>query len=391
MSEYQYYEFATVDRPLTIQQQAELRSWSSRATISSGSFINEYHWGDFKGSPEDWMQRYFDAHVYSANWGHCRLMLRLPRAALADAELAPFIVPATEHSSFGPVFSAEKTAEHWILDWDFSDDSGEFERFWSQDDGTGWMNRLLPLRDELLRGDPRPLYLGWLARANRGEFGDSDLEPPLPAGLGTLSPAQQALAEFLLIDPDWLGAAAGDSQALLAGGSENADIELWLQEQTEAGMRATIHQLVMGQGLEAERNIRSAYLTWQRLRQAASPQPERRSLAQILEGARTARARRLESERLEREAKAAKLQAEYAAMLNRLAQEAPQVWQEIDATVERGTGAAYEKAFKLLQTLAEALKQAGQEADFRLGLVRLLERHGRRPAWIKRLEKAGLL
>jgi len=41
MSEYQYYEFRAVDRPLTPQQQAELRSRSSRATITATSFINE--------------------------------------------------------------------------------------------------------------------------------------------------------------------------------------------------------------------------------------------------------------------------------------------------------------------------------------------------------------
>ena len=64
MSEYQYYEFVVVDRLLTPQQQAELRNQSSRATISSSSFVNEYHWGDLRGDPLDWMQRYFDAHVY---------------------------------------------------------------------------------------------------------------------------------------------------------------------------------------------------------------------------------------------------------------------------------------------------------------------------------------
>lgn len=32
------------------------------------SFTNEYNWGDFKGNPDKLMQRYFDAHVYVANW-----------------------------------------------------------------------------------------------------------------------------------------------------------------------------------------------------------------------------------------------------------------------------------------------------------------------------------
>jgi hypothetical protein len=80
VSEYQFYEFAAVDQPLTGQQQAELRSRSTRATITASSFVNEYHWGNLKGDPLDWVERYFDAHIYSANWGSCRLLLRLPRA-----------------------------------------------------------------------------------------------------------------------------------------------------------------------------------------------------------------------------------------------------------------------------------------------------------------------
>jgi hypothetical protein len=46
MSEYQYYEFVAIDEPLTPKQMAELRSCSSRANITSTSFVNEYQWGD---------------------------------------------------------------------------------------------------------------------------------------------------------------------------------------------------------------------------------------------------------------------------------------------------------------------------------------------------------
>ncbi len=50
MSEYQY-EFLVVDRPLTAAEQAEVRQFSTRARLTANSFTNEYHWGDFKGSP----------------------------------------------------------------------------------------------------------------------------------------------------------------------------------------------------------------------------------------------------------------------------------------------------------------------------------------------------
>ena len=55
MSEYQYYEFVAVDRPLSQAQQGQLRAVSTRARISASSFVNEYQWGDLKADPRAWM------------------------------------------------------------------------------------------------------------------------------------------------------------------------------------------------------------------------------------------------------------------------------------------------------------------------------------------------
>ena len=87
MSEYQYYEFLALDRPLTSKQREELRQLSTRAEITATRFTNEYHWGDFRGDPEKMMADYFDAFLYLANWGTRHLMFRVPRTAL-DAEYA---------------------------------------------------------------------------------------------------------------------------------------------------------------------------------------------------------------------------------------------------------------------------------------------------------------
>ena len=54
MSEYQYYEFATIDRPLTRAEMAELRAVSTRAEITPAGFVNHYEWGDPKADPADW-------------------------------------------------------------------------------------------------------------------------------------------------------------------------------------------------------------------------------------------------------------------------------------------------------------------------------------------------
>ena len=203
MSEYQYYEFLSIDRPLTAEEMAALRVLSTRANITPVSFTNEYNWGDFKGDPEKLMQQYFDAHVYVANWMTAIFMVRLPIAALAK-ETAEAIA-----QSYTLDFKATKT--HWVITWRL-EESDNYDRF-GMEDGRGWMARLAPVRDELLRADLRSLYIGWLASVAGEMMDDDDLEPLPVSGLGSLTAAQQALAEFLEVDPDLLAGAGMGSPA----------------------------------------------------------------------------------------------------------------------------------------------------------------------------------
>ena len=45
MSEYQYYEFQAIDRPLGEADLEALRNLSTRARITATSFVNTYEWG----------------------------------------------------------------------------------------------------------------------------------------------------------------------------------------------------------------------------------------------------------------------------------------------------------------------------------------------------------
>ena len=83
MSEYQFYEFQAIDRPLTEKEMTELRSHSTRADITPTSFRVDYSWGDFKGDEDAWMAKYFDAFLYLANWGTHILKLSLSSRLLA--------------------------------------------------------------------------------------------------------------------------------------------------------------------------------------------------------------------------------------------------------------------------------------------------------------------
>jgi len=63
LSEYQYFEFRALDRPLTEKQMEELRRYSTRAEISPDRFVNVYHYGNSRGDPMKLVEKYFDAFL----------------------------------------------------------------------------------------------------------------------------------------------------------------------------------------------------------------------------------------------------------------------------------------------------------------------------------------
>ena len=68
MSEYQYYEFQILDRPLTDEEQEVISNISSRVQLSRHQAIFTYSYGDFRGDPEQVLVQYFVAMFDMANW-----------------------------------------------------------------------------------------------------------------------------------------------------------------------------------------------------------------------------------------------------------------------------------------------------------------------------------
>ena len=158
MSEYQYYEFQAIDRPLDERALRELRACSTRATITSTRFVDHYEWGDLKGDPWVWMERYFDAFLYVANWGTHWLMLRFCRSVLD--------LPSTRRYCRGESIRVRAKGDFLILSFASEDESGDG---WD-DDGSGWLSSLIPVRGDIAAGDHRALYLAWLLAVQHGEL-----------------------------------------------------------------------------------------------------------------------------------------------------------------------------------------------------------------------------
>ncbi|MFC7341368.1 hypothetical protein [Saccharopolyspora griseoalba] len=200
MSQHQYHEFRALRRALDDEAREELRELDPDARITALRLIAS---GDLRGDPDVLMETRFDAHLQVNDWGERRLMLRVP--GLDRERARPYGVPR--------LVETWTSGEDLILDLASEDDADG-----APEEPDLLFDELLPLRDELLAGDLRPLYLAWLAGYGtweRDEFAfdreaDELAEPPLPAGLDELTTAQQHLAEFLRLDADLLAEAVAD-------------------------------------------------------------------------------------------------------------------------------------------------------------------------------------
>jgi hypothetical protein len=370
MSEYQYYEFQAIDRPLVQAAQQALRSNSSRARITATSFTNHYEWGDLKGDPRKFMERWFDLHLYFANWGTRRLMMRLPKRFLNRADIDPFLREID-----------------WVEIWT-SDDNlmvdicrNEVEPDDDWDDGSGWLAALAPLRSDVLSGDLRLFYLLWLTVVQDELISDDKVEP-LP-GIGPLTGALQGFVEFFGIDPYLVQAAAergadaatskDDLRETLAVIPEREKIELLLRVvDGDAHVAA-----------ELRNKLRKGALGTCGTRTVGALRKRAREIAVACERANAER-REAERRRQAEEAEGAR-----RARLKALRRRGTSVWREIEEEIERRNASGYDRAASLLSDLQVLAAEEGSWDDFSLRLASIRARHEKKGKFIERLTKLG--
>lgn len=157
MSEYQYYEFQAIDRPLTAEEQQAVAQLSSRVDPDPRQAVFVYHWSGFRGNSREILVKYYDAMLYMANWGSRRLMFRFPVSALDLEEVQVYCQPLIVQD----YVSLSTEGEYAILNVEF-----HLEDSYDWVEGKGWLPAMLSLRDDILQGDYRMLYVmpfcyGW--------------------------------------------------------------------------------------------------------------------------------------------------------------------------------------------------------------------------------------
>ena len=371
MSEYQYYEWQTIDRPLNASEQREVDGLSSHMdTVTSTQAIVTYSWGDFKHDPKEVLLKYFDAFLYDSNFGSRTLLFRLPKNLVDVPSIQPYL--------FEDRIMLEEHGKYFVLEIQFNEDSDFFE--WVESDSV--LGQLTPLREQLLQGDTRMLYLAWLKVVSMDdpEVMEEEPEPPIPAGLKHLNASLQAFAEFFEIDPHLISAAAVSSKK--AESSPAPDLESALAKLTRAESDAHLLQIVRGEP--------GAVLSLKKhLAQLSGGTPSSQSQSMRTAGELFEQAEKIELEanrKAREEAERKRIQR-----LEKLSQDEDATWVSVENLLGQKRGSAYAEATKLLVNLRDMTEYKQRKNKFAEQFKLICEKYGKSTALLERFRRAGLL
>ncbi|MBW2663083.1 MAG: hypothetical protein JRD93_14085 [Deltaproteobacteria bacterium] len=380
MSEYQYYEFQAIDKPLDKKDIQALENLSSRARITPTSFVNEYNWGDFRGNPLKLMEKYFDAFLYVANWGTHRLMLRVPRR-LINVDLIK------EYCIGGSAAVYEK-GEYLILEFTSETDDYEWE------EGEGGLSSLISLRSDIISGDCRCLYLAWLYCLQMDEIDEEELEPPVPPNLGDLNAPLKSFVDFMRIDTDFIVVAAENSSFKDGQAEHQNELRAWINNLPEKEKDEILFRMVKGhdphlgielmQRFQQTASVEDSYTTGEKLRTVEDLMTKAEAYA-------AERKRRIAEQKAEERARK-KLHEAIARKkyLKDLAKREDKVWRKINDLIKTKRQTNYDEAVKLLLDLRDLSKKINNETIFEDKMRSIYEKHSRKPSLIRRLKNAGL-
>jgi hypothetical protein len=391
MSEYQRYEFMTIDKPLTKAQLDAVENLSSHIKVSPTHALVEYNWGDFKYDPIKILYEYFDGFLYWANWGSPRFALRFPHGALPSDLI--------ENYDYDEYVTFTQHPDYDILDIHFAEMEAPDE--WTEYE----LGSLLPIRDELMDGDLRALYIAWLACQDRlGEYDEEDDDdeeegdeeydetagaPPVPPGLGKPTAAQRALVELLRVPDELLVAAAQHSEAAKA--KANDDFAIWVELLPEDRRKNYLVRLALNEPGLSRMLAKELRELGGGKANAASATGEKVAYSTLLAEGRVIREKREREERAAQEKMDRERREKEQLARQRHLQEVHArqevYWGQVDKDVAKGSAAGYDDAVQVLVDLREAADQFKEKEKFLELFHTWIRSHLRRPALLKRLQE----
>ena len=376
--EYQYYEFQAIDRPLTKTEQEHIQSLSSRVRPTATRAVFTYNYGNFSGNPLSVLEKCFDAMLYMANWGSYQLAFRFPKSTIDPSALKSYCI--------GNIIEISTTAEYVILNIEIHPRDGGKWIEWIEEDN-GWLGELIPLRQAILLGDYRVLYLAWLqAAAISSYFEDEDedniLEPPIPPNLQTFSPPLQSFADWLEIDADLIAAAAKTSQIQKRTKEPFTD---WVNALSDEEKTTLLVEIVTGDSTIASQlqaHLRQKFSPVNKLLSVSNAKQRLFSELQAL--AETLSKQRQAQEKVE-------ALAQRHQYLESLKPQQAKIWLTIEKLIALKQAKPYEQAIQHLIDLQDLAELEQNSAIFQARIQQMQSDYSNRPGLLRRMRQARLL
>ncbi|MGB7345190.1 MAG: hypothetical protein WBD20_13330 [Pirellulaceae bacterium] len=351
MSEYQFVAFRAIDRALDDKQLAFAEDQSSHSELSRWEMSVEYHYSSFRGDVDGLLRRGFDMYLAYTNYGGREIKLRLPNGL-------PFSKPTLKAflSCEGISWKKDPKGKGGILNVFPFHESGEIEEVWDLDD---YLDSLAKVREQLIGGDLRALYLLWLCAAyDDNEDPTEMIEPPVPHGLDTMPQRSTELLPFFDLDPLTLNAAADGVPGFDPTTDEDDPILVWSASISEARSRALLRRLLkedpasLKAELLAEIRDSGSIVDWPTTVRGRSLDELLSSTDELREQANAIH-RMQESAKAKREA--AKAEKERQARMDKM-KASPKTWlAQAEKTAAAGGTVNYKAAAKILADLREAV------------------------------------
>jgi hypothetical protein len=297
------------------------------------------------------------------------LIFRFPKSVIDPKSIRPYC-----RDDF---LSLDLDGDYYILEFCLDDEEGDYD--WVE--GEGVLGKLIPIRDQIIRGDYRALYLNWLKSASLEDpdESNSETEPPIPQGLGKLNSSHQAFIEFLRLDPHLVKAAAKSSpetRPVPTASLEKAIAHL-SREECDGFLRQVLNNepqvsVILRKHLERLSG-----------RQPSGPVQGQRKAVNLFKEAEEIKQEALSRQKAEAEQKRIK-------ELLKLAEREEPTWGWVESLIGQKQAGPYDEATKLLVNLRDLAIYQDRLPQFQERFAELKDRVANRPALLARFVRAGL-
>jgi hypothetical protein len=211
---------------------------------------------------------------------------------------------------------------------------------------------------------------------------DEELAPPLPAGLGKLTPELEAFVDFFALDSSLVDAAAKKSGKLRA--PDAGELQANIARLSRAECDDFLLRLAQGDPqLLVDFQVRLRELA-QPAPAEATAAPARQSWGELRRAATKLREAELAAQRAAAETRRLK-------ELQELAAKEPEIWRTVDRLVDEQKAPSYAQAVELLRKLRTLAVHENRLPGFQARVEAIKARQGKRTALVSRMREAGLV